>query len=133
MFNKFTGLTALALIFSVNALAQDVLAPQEEPVSSDTILQNKTIAHKEAIMKDVNRHIYKTKDNELREFVRNSNAMKKIIDPDAKVETVNIKDKKAVSQFMQNEIGLPDKIVPEQTAENNKDKIYKSRASQDLQ
>ncbi len=132
MFNKFISLTALALIFSVNAHAQEADVTAEEPVSSEVLLQRETIAQKNAVLKDINSHVYKTNESELREFVRNSNAMKKIIDPDAVVEEVNVKDKEAVSKFMQKDIGLPEKIVVSQPTEETGDRVYKSRASQDL-
>lgn len=132
MFNKFISLTALALIFSVNAHAQETDSVAEEPVSSEVLLQRETIAQKNAVLKDINSHVYRTNDSELREFVRNSNAMKKIMDPDAVVENVNVKDKEAVSKFMQKDIGLPEKIVVSQPAKETADRGYKSRASQDL-
>ncbi len=132
MFNKFISLTALALIFSVNAHAQETDNVAEEPVSSEVLLQRETIAQKNAVLKDINSHVYRTNDSELREFVRNSNAMKKIMDPDAVVENVNVKDKEAVSKFMQKDIGLPEKIVVSQPAKETADRVYKSRASQDL-
>ena len=132
MFNKFISLTALALIFSVNAHAQETDSVAEEPVSSEVLLQRETIAQKNAVLKDINSHVYRTNDSELREFVRNSNAMKKIMDPDAVVENVNVKDKEAVSKFMQKDIGLPEKIVVSQPVKETADRVYKSRASQDL-
>lgn len=132
MFNKFISLTALALIFSVNVHAQETDNVAEEPVSSEVLLQRETIAQKNAVLKDINSHVYRTNDSELREFVRNSNAMKKIMDPDAVVENVNVKDKEAVSKFMQKDIGLPEKIVVSQPAKETADRVYKSRASQDL-
>lgn len=132
MFNKIITFTALALIFSVNANAQEAAVLQEEPVSSDIMLQQKTVANKNEVMRDINRHIYNTNDSELREFVRNSNAMKRKMNPDAKVETIDVKNKASVSKFMQKEIGLPEKIVNTTPAETTSAKDYKSRASQDL-
>ncbi len=105
----------------------------EEQDSTEILTQRKKIAQKKETIKDINNQIRYRNDAELREYIRNSNDLNKMIDPEAKIENINVKDRNAVSKFMQKEVGLEEKIVNTPTAEINPKIKYKSRASQVLQ
>ena len=81
-------------------------------------------------MNDINRKVYNTKNERfMREYVRNSNAMKEIMEQPTK--DVNVKDKKALSQYMQEELGLDKEIVEvKEINVEDVDKNYQSRAAE---
>ena len=133
MLKKLLGASALAIVLSFNAYAAEQPLVPEEQVSTEILTQRKKIAQKKETIKDINNQIRYRNDAELREYIRNSNDLNKMIDPEAKIENINVKDRNAVSKFMQKEVGLEEKIVHTPTAEINPKINYKSRASQVLQ
>ena len=119
---------AVSILFSPIANAQEA-TDVEIPLSSEAKAQQMQIEEKNKVMNDINRKIYNTKNERfMREYVRNSNAMKEIMEQPTK--DVDIKDKKALSKYMQEELGLDDEIVEvkENNAENTKPS-YSSRAA----
>lgn len=130
MLKKLLGATALTLAFSFNVYAAEQQLSAEEPVSTEIITQRRNIALKREAVKDINNQIRRRNDAELREYIRNSNDLNKMINPDAKVENINVKDKNAVSRFMQKDVGLEEQIVKTEPAEVKTNKKYQSRASQ---
>lgn len=133
MLKKLLGASALAIVLSFNAYAAEQPLVPEEQVSTEILTQRKKIAQKKETIKDINNQIRYRNDAELREYIRNSNDLNKMIDPEAKIENINVKDRNAVSKFMQKEVGLEEKIVNTPTTEINPKIKYKSRASQVLQ
>lgn len=133
MLKKLLGATALALIISFDVYAAEQPTAAEEPASTEILTQRMLIAQKKETIKDINETIRHRNDAELREYIRNSNDLNKIIDPNAKAENINVKDRNAVSKFMQKEVGLPEKIVTPAPIEAKTNTKYKSRASQVLQ
>ena len=125
---KIFYIMAVSILFSPIANAQEA-TDVEIPLSSEAKAQQMQIEEKNKVMNDVNRKIYNTKNERfMREYVRNSNAMKEIMEQPTK--DVDIKDKKALSKYMQEELGLDGEIV--EVKENNSEDIkpsYSSRAA----
>lgn len=132
MLKKLLGATALTLAFSFNVYAAEQPISAEEAVSTEIITQRRNIVQKREAIKDINNQIRHRNDAELREYIRNSNDLNKMIDPNAKIENIDVKDKNAVSKFMQKEVGLEEKIVKTEPAEIKTNRKYQSRASQVL-
>lgn len=132
MLKKLFGTSALALILSFNAHAAEKPAVSEEPVSTEILTQRLNIAQKKETIKDINNQIRRRDDMQLREYIRNSNDLNKMIDPNAQAEDINVKDRNAVSRFMQKEVGLKEKIVNTEPAKVKTEVKYQSRASQAL-
>lgn len=132
MLKKLLGATALTLAFSFNVYAAEQQLSAEEAVSTEIITQRRNIAQKREAVKDINNQIRHRNDAELREYIRNSNDLNKMIDPNAKIENIDVKDKNAVSKFMQKEVGLEEKIVKTEPVEIKTNRKYQSRASQVL-
>ena len=107
MLNKIVGLTTIALMLSANVYAKDIVA-ENEPISSDILTQREAIKDKNEITNDVNRDAYKKDDAYLREYIRNSNAMKKIMGNEKEIKDINVKDRAAVGKYMMNDVGLSD-------------------------
>lgn len=102
--------SVLLSFVSICQAQEETVSGQEEPLSSEMKLKQTMIETKGKVLSDINKQAYnKSKDAFMREYVRNSNAMKKIMDKPTK--DVNIKDKKALSQYMQDEIGLQKEII----------------------
>ena len=132
MLKKLLGAPALTLAFSFNGYAAEQPLSAEEAVSTEIITQRRNIAQKREAVKDINNQIRHRNDAELREYIRNSNDLNKMIDPNAKIENIDVKDKNAVSKFMQKEVGLEEKIVKTEPVEIKTNRKYQSRASQVL-
>lgn len=108
-------------------IAQENSNINEEIISSEMKTKQTIIENKGKIIKDINKQIYnKSNDSLLREYIRNSNAMKKIMDKPTK--DVDINDKKALSQYMQDDIGLQKEIIQVKLPEA-KDKMARPRAA----
>lgn len=108
-------------------IAQELSDTDEEVISSEMKTKQTMIENKGKIVADINKQIYnKSNDSLMREYVRNSNAMKKIMDEPTK--DIDIKDKKALSQYMQDDIGLQKEIIQVKLPEA-KDKKARPRAA----
>ncbi len=83
---------------------------QEERISSEIRAKQAMIKQKNKIMSSYNKQIYNKKNDALmREYVRNSNAFKKMRGEPTK--EIDIQDKEALSQYIQDDIGLQKEII----------------------
>lgn len=130
MYYKFTLLTLLC--FSLPCLAQE--NTQEEILSSEKQAGLLEQNAKNKIKADIAQQINDPRNDLLiREYIRNSNDMKKIMNQP--VEEIDFSNKAAINQFMQKDAGVA--YVPPTTEETpdtqTKNTVkYKSRASFDL-
>lgn len=126
---KIFYIMAVSILFTPIANAQEA-TDIEIPMSSEAKAQQMLIEEKNKVMNDINRKVYNTKNERfMREYVRNSNAMKEIMEQPTK--DVNVKDKKALSQYMQEELGLDKEIVEvKEINVEDVDKNYQSRAAE---
>ena len=121
------SLSVLLGTVSVCTAQEEISNSQEEVISSEMKTKQAIIETKGKIVSDINKQIYnKANDSLMREYVRNSNAMKKIMDEPTK--DVDINDKKALSQYMQDDIGLQKEIIQVKLPEA-KDKMARPRAA----
>lgn len=111
MLKQLTALSLSILLGTTSiSMAQEATNAPEEVISSEMKSKQTMIETKGKIIADINQKIYnKSNDSLMREYVRNSNAMKKIMDEPTK--NVDIKDKKALSEYMQDDIGLQKEII----------------------
>ncbi len=109
---KHISLLSLSILLSSASLgmAQEKAAAEEAPLSSDMMVQQSKIETKAKMVSDINQQVYnKANDSLMREYVRNSNAIKKMMDKPT--QNVDIKDKKALSQYIQDDMGLQKEII----------------------
>ncbi len=99
----------------------------EEQISSEMKTKQTMIETKGKIVSDINKQIYNSRNDRLmKEYVRNSNAFKQMMDKQA--QSVDINDKKALSQYMQDEIGLQKEIIQVKLPDE-KEKTARPRAA----
>lgn len=112
MLKKIATLSLTAfLATNSTCLAQDEAdTTTTEPIPSEARIKQAEIENKGKIVSEINKQIYnKANDPLMREYIRNSNAFKRRMDQPTK--EVNIQDKKALSQYMQDDIGLQKEII----------------------
>ncbi len=112
MLKKIATLSLTALLATNSTcLAQDEAdTTTTEPIPSEVRIKQAEIENKGKIVSEINKQIYnKANDPLMREYIRNSNALKRRMDQPTK--EVNIQDKKALSQYMQDDIGLQKEII----------------------
>lgn len=126
MLKQLTTLSLSILLATVSVcVAQETSASTDEVLSSEMRNKKLMIETKGKILNDINKQIYnKSNDSYMREYVRNSNAMKKIMDQPTK--EVDINDKKALSEYIQDDIGLQKEIIQVKLPEE-KEKEKKAR------
>ena len=116
---KHISILSLLILFSTHSIClaqEDSTLAEEAPLSSDAKIQKIKIENKSKILKAINRQIYNpSNDSLMREYVRNSNAIRKMMGKPT--QDVDINDKKALSQFMQDDIGLQKEIIQVQLPE----------------
>ena len=112
MIKYFIFISLFSILLTSSSFAEDITVSSEEAdeYASEKIFQQSKIEQKAKIVKELNKQIYNKKnDNLLKEYIRNSNAMKKIMEQPTK--EVDINDKKAVSEYMQDDVGLEKEII----------------------
>lgn len=112
MFTKYSALAALSLLISVPAFAEETVAPEE--VSSQAKINDVELNGRKNINDDINRQVNSDSKADLKEFVRNANALKRLDNPDAKDIKVDVTDKGEMRKFIKEQAGLNDRIVPEE-------------------
>lgn len=132
MFNKFTAFTALSLIISAPAFAEEPLVTEE--VSSWTRLNEIAVKNNKLVNDDINRQINNDSKQDLKEFVRNANALKRIDNPDAEDIKVDVNNKDELRKFIKEQIGFSDNVIPEEElkitpkkTETPRDKLKRAR------
>lgn len=128
MLKQLTTLSLSVLLATVSVcVAQETSPSTDEVLSSEMKTKKIMIETKGKILNDINKQIYnKSNDSFMREYVRNSNAMKKIMDKPTK--EVDINDKKALSEYIQDDIGLQKEIIQVKLPEE-KEKKARPRAA----
>lgn len=128
MLKQLTTLSLSILLATVSVcVAQETSASTDEVLSSEMRNKKLMIETKGKILNDINKQIYnKSNDSYMREYVRNSNAIKKIMDQPTK--EVDINDKKALSEYIQDDIGLQKEIIQVKLPEE-KEKKARPRAA----
>lgn len=128
MLKQLTTLSLSILLATTSVcFAQKASDTTDEVISSEMKTKQIMIETKGKILNDINKQIYnKSNDSLMREYVRNSNAMKKIMDTPTK--EVDINDKKALSEYIQDDIGLQKEIIQVKLPEE-KEKKARPRAA----
>ncbi len=130
MYYKFTLLALLC--FSLPCLAQET--SQEEIISSEKQAELLEQNAKNKIKSDIAQQINDPRNDPLiREYIRNSNDMKKIMNQP--VEEIDFSNKAAINLYMQKDAGVA--YIPKTTKETSETQTkntvkYKSKASFDL-
>ena len=112
MIKNISLISVLSLLIATSAFAaetatEDSAAPE---ISSETKIKINAIQNKSKIVTDINTQINDSRNNRLmQEYVRNSNALKEMMGEP--VQDIDAKDKKALSEFIQQDIGLQKEIV----------------------
>lgn len=129
MFKPFVSLTALALLYSSTALAADVISPATEPVVEETVVQEellpsqKTMETALKVSKSsndvINRDIANGNRAEFIDFLRNTNALNKRMNPNAKDIKVNVDNKEELRNFMKAQMGVQEQIIDPQMRQND--------------
>lgn len=130
MIAKYVIMFLSIILFAFQAQAQEEqnTADPEITFSSTAKIQREKLKMKNKTMTEINQMVYNDSNTpRMREYVRNSNAIKKILGEPEK--NVNVEDKKALSQYMQEELGL-DKIDVEQKKEEPTETKYRSKAAE---
>ncbi len=104
MLNKFLLSLITALLSTSAAFAVDMPAA-EEPSSQERIidLQVKT---RQEYNNTVNGEIYRAEDSDLKELVRNANALNKRENPEAQDVKVNVDNKEQMRKFINKQLGV---------------------------
>ena len=128
MLKQLTTLSLSILLATTSVcFAQEASDTTDEVISSEMKTKQIMIETKGKILNDINKQIYnKSNDSLMREYVRNSNAMKKIMDTPTK--EVDINDKKALSEYIQDDIGLQKEIIQIKLPEEKEKKARPSTA-----
>lgn len=121
MFSKFSTLTALTLIIAAPSFAQE--PPVEEEVSSYAKINEVELQGRKAINNEINRWINNDSEGDLKELVRNANALKRIDNPNAKDVKVDVKNKEEMRKFIKGHIGMSDNIIPEEELKITPEKV----------
>lgn len=137
MLKKITLLTALALLFSTPAYSQVEVLPEEE-VSTTTRTNDAELAAKKDFNDKINRQIYGDSEQNLKELVRNMNALKRLDDPNFKDIKIDVNNKDELKGFIKTNIGVvetvtPDSLQPEPSKETSPKENIRQRARQGLQ
>lgn len=111
MLNKFSLSLTAALLSTSVAFAVDMPAA-EEPSSQERIidLQVKT---RQEYNNTVNGEIYRAEDSDLKELVRNANALNKRENPEAQDIKVNVDNKEQMRKFINKQLGVAEISQPE--------------------
>ncbi len=119
--------TAILLSTATFCMAAETPDVEEEQLSSEMKSKETMIETKGKVLSDINKQIYnKSNDALMREYVRNSNAMKKIMGKETK--EIDTKNKKALSEYMQDDIGLQKEIIKVDIPDRDKAKTRPSTA-----
>lgn len=137
MLKKITLLTTIALLFSNPAYSQVEVLPEEE-VSTTTRTNDAELAAKKDFNDKINRQIYGDSEQNLKELVRNMNALKRLDDPNFKDIEVDVNNKDELKGFIKTNIGVvetvtPDSLQPEPSKETSPKENIRQRARQGLQ
>ena len=129
MLKQLTILSTAILLstatFCMAAETPDV--EEEQQLSSEMKSKETMIETKGKVLSDINKQIYnKSNDALMREYVRNSNAMKKIMGKETK--EIDTNNKKALSEYMQDDIGLQKEIIKVDIPDRDKAKTRPSTA-----
>lgn len=110
MLNKFSLSLTAALLCTSAAFAADMPAA-EEPSSQERIidLQVKT---RQEYNNTVNGEIYRAEDSDLKELVRNANALNKRENPEAQDIKVNVDNKEQMRKFINRQLGVAEISQP---------------------
>ena len=119
--------TAILLSTTTFCMAAETPDVEEEQLSSEMKSKETMIETKGKVLSDINKQIYnKSNDALMREYVRNSNAMKKIMGKETK--EIDTNNKKALSEYMQDDIGLQKEIIKVDIPDRDKAKTRPSTA-----
>lgn len=119
--------TAILLSTATFCMAAETPDVEEEQLSSEMKSKETMIETKGKVLSDINKQIYnKSNDALMREYVRNSNAMKKIMGKETK--EIDTNNKKALSEYMQDDIGLQKEIIKVDIPDRDKTKTRPSTA-----
>lgn len=119
--------TAILLSTATFCMAAETPDVEEEQLSSEMKSKETMIETKGKVLSDINKQIYnKSNDALMREYVRNSNAMKKIMGKETK--EIDTNNKKALSEYMQDDIGLQKEIIKVDIPDRDKSKTRPSTA-----
>lgn len=129
MFKPFVTLTAMALLYSSTVLAAEVTPPAAEPVIEEAAVpeellpSQKTMETALKVSKSsndvINQNIANGNRAEFIEFVRNTNALNKRMNPNAKEIKVNVDNKEELRNFMKAQIGVQEQIIDPQMRQND--------------
>lgn len=120
---KQLTILSLSIFLSSTTISFAQGTSTEEPLSSELRAKQLEIENKNKIVSDINKQIYnKSNDVLMREYIRNNNIMNKKMGKETK--EIDVKDKAALSQYIQDEIGLQKEIIqvklPEKETENKR-------------
>lgn len=120
---KQLTILSLSIFLSSTTISLAQETSTEEPLSSELRAKQLEIENKNKIVSDINKQIYnKSNDVLMREYIRNNNIMNKKMGKETK--EIDVKDKAALSQYIQDEIGLQKEIIqvklPEKETENKR-------------
>lgn len=127
---KQLTILSTAILLSTTTFCMAAETPdveEEQQLSSEMKSKETMIETKGKVLSDINKQIYnKSNDALMREYVRNSNAMKKIMSKETK--EIDTNNKKALSEYMQDDIGLQKEIIKVDIPDRDKAKTRPSTA-----
>lgn len=113
MLNKFSLSLTAALLCTSAAFAADMHMPAAEEPSSQERIIDLQVKTRQEYNNTVNGEIYRAEDSDLKELVRNANALNKRENPAAQDVKVNVDNKEQMRKFINRQLGVAEISQPE--------------------